>query len=269
MTHPFFLKKPVVLAHRGDSIYFPENTMPAFLSAAELGVDCIETDVHLTKDGQCVIWHDDTLKSLTGSDKRICSKTLKELKEIDAGGVFSPDNGKTFPFRNKGITMVSLGELLETIPNMKFNVDLKDRSNKLVKEFCRVLRDQKAENRVLGGSFHHDNIIHLRKILPELATSFSEVEARRIVMLNKTGILRFFPLKGAQALQVPESAGKIKVVTKSLIKRLHKKNIAVQVWTVNEKEDMIRLLNMGVDGIFTDNPRMLMEVVNKAPANIF
>ncbi len=261
MNHPFFHDKVRIFAHRGDSQHFPENTLPAFTSAAEMDVDCIETDIHLTIDGTCVIWHDDTLQNLTGEPARICSKTLTDLQALDAGRIFSPDNGKSFPFRNKGIRIAALEEVLGALPEMKFNIDLKDNSRKLVKEFVRIVRKHKAEDRILGASFHHENILQLRELIPELATSFSEKEARSIVLSQKTGLLRFRRNFPAQALQVPEYLKSLKIITPGLLKTLHSHNIFVHVWTVNDSTDMKRLFAMGVDGIFTDNPLLLIQTM--------
>lgn len=86
MNSSFFSISPVILAHRGDSKFFPENTMPAFKSASDLGVDCIETDAHLTIDGICILWHDDTVKTETGEELRICSTTFDELKRSMPAG---------------------------------------------------------------------------------------------------------------------------------------------------------------------------------------
>lgn len=261
MNSSFFSISPVILAHRGDSKFFPENTMPAFKSASDLGVDCIETDAHLTIDGICILWHDDTVKTETGEELRICSTTFDELKKVDAGRFYSNDGGKTYPFRDKGIGIVQLEELLETLPKMKFNIDLKDKSNKLVKKFAEIIGKYRASDRVLGASFHNDNLLQLREIIPELPTSFSEDEVRKIVILQKTGLLRFSGKLPAQAFQVPVKSGKTRIITRGMINSLHKKGIYIHVWTINREEEMEELLDSGVDGIFTDDPRLLINIV--------
>ena len=263
MKHPFFDRPLRIVAHRGDSVYFPENTLPAFVSAAKLGVDCIETDVHLTKDGVCVIWHDDTVERLTGVKGLVSDKTYKELMTVDAGNMFTMDNGKTYPFRGKGVTIATLDEVLRKNPNMRFNVDLKDDNIELIKEFARVVRRNNAQDRVLGASFHNSIIKSIRKIIPEIASSFSRSEIRSIVILDKIGLLGFRGKFSANAAQVPEYDNKIKVITKSFVKNLHKKGVIVHVWTVNKKAEMLRFQSMGVDAIMTDNPRLLIETVNE------
>ncbi|NBK24594.1 MAG: glycerophosphodiester phosphodiesterase, partial [Spirochaetia bacterium] len=103
MFRSFFDPMPKVVAHRGDSAHYPENTLHAFESAYAMGVDVIETDVHLSKDGEVVIWHDPTLDRNTNGSGMIEDHTLSELKELDAGYTFTKDDGKTFPFRGKGV----------------------------------------------------------------------------------------------------------------------------------------------------------------------
>ena len=115
----FLSPMPRVVAHRGDSAFFPENTAEAFSSAASLGIDVIETDVHLTKDGEIVIWHDPTLERNTDGKGTLESHTLAELKRYDAGYTFTRDGGKTYPFRGKGVKLMQLeaGErLLAAVP---------------------------------------------------------------------------------------------------------------------------------------------------------
>ena len=94
---------PRVVAHRGDSINYPENTLPAFLSAVKMNIDIVETDVHLTKDGVLVIWHDPTLERNTNGSGTLESHTLAELKQLDAGYTFTKDGGKTFHLRGEGV----------------------------------------------------------------------------------------------------------------------------------------------------------------------
>ncbi|MDY7028994.1 MAG: glycerophosphodiester phosphodiesterase family protein, partial [Spirochaetota bacterium] len=96
--HPFLSPFPVVCAHRGDSAHFPENTLPAFLSAADLQVDCIESDVHLTSDGECVLWHDETVDRMTDGTGLISSYSVSQLKKLDAGYGYRDKNG-SYPFR--------------------------------------------------------------------------------------------------------------------------------------------------------------------------
>ncbi len=259
--HPFLDPFPVVCAHRGDSAHFPENTLPAFMSSAELGVDCIESDVHLTADGECVLWHDSTVDRMTNGIGKIHNYTLKELKELDAGyGFFDKKTGQA-PFRNQGTTIPTLSETLRALPDMRFNLDLKGTSSTLAEKFVETVKHFQAEKRILGASFHHQQVKRVRRLLPTLATSFSSREVKALVVLQRLGVLKvLFPFNGI-TLQVPETYGHIRIVSPTLVRVLHEKGVSIQVWTINYAEDMHRLLDMGVDGIVTDDPRVLMQVL--------
>lgn len=258
--HPFLSPFPVVCAHRGDSAYFPENTLPAFLSAADLQVDCIESDVHLTSDGECVLWHDETVDRMTDGTGPISSYSVSQLKKLDAGYGYQDGNG-SFSFRGKGIDIPTLAEVLEALPQMRFNLDLKGSSFRLAERFVDTVYAYGAQNRVLGASFHHRQIKRLRHLAPDLITGFSETEVRLLMYWRYSGLITFsFPFSG-RILQVPEVSGSTRIVIPGLIRHLHSHGVAVQVWTVNDETDMRRLLDMGVDGIMTDDPRLLLNLV--------
>jgi glycerophosphoryl diester phosphodiesterase len=260
----YFEPNPVVLAHRGDSKFFPENTMPAFESAYDLGVDVIETDVHITADNEVVIWHDSSLDRVSDKQGEISSYTYQELLEIDPGYFFSNDNGKSFPWRGKGLKIVKFSELLETLPDMRFNVDLKDKSTDLVYKVAEILNVYSSFHRVCLGSFHSGNIELMRKIAPEAITAFTPGEIKKYVIEFYTGLFFFRRKFKGSSFMIPEYEGKHKLVSKRFLKAVHARGLYVHVWTVNEREDMKRLLEMGVDGLFTDDPRLLQEVVKKS-----
>ena len=257
-SNSFLDPMPRVVAHRGDSANYPENTLEAFLSAATLGVDVIETDVHLTKDKHLVIWHDPTLERNTNGFGTLESHTLSELEKLDAGYTFTTDGGKTFPFRGKGIKLCTLDQALKACPEERFNIDLKSKEPEIVDEFIRVIRDNHAEDRVCGASFHFSNLRKLREKAPEILTSITTLE-----VIPKVLFKSFYssePFKRKTIFQVPVKQGCIKVITKDFIDKMHKKNAVIMVWTINKKEDMQQLFSLGVDTIMTDNPRLLISV---------
>lgn len=263
MNRSFFTPMPRILAHRGDSARFPENTLPAFLSAAELGVDVIETDVHLTSDGQIIIWHDDTLDRETDGSGPVEDHTLKELLTLDAGYHFSTDGGQTFPFRGTGIHMLTFEDALQALPHMRFNVDLKTDHTDIAQAFGELVERHQAQDRILCASFHADNLIHVRRKFPDLATSMSRKEVRTLVFMQKLHLPLWRSAVPGIAFQVPEREGRITVITPGFIRRFHRMGIHIQVWTINDAAAMHRLLDMGVDGIFTDDPRVLIAVLKE------
>lgn len=262
MYKSFFDPIPRVVAHRGDSAHFPENTLEAFLSADKMGVDVIETDVHLSRDGFVVIWHDETLDRNTNGTGRIEDHTLDELKSYDAGFTFTSDGGKTFPFRGKGVQLCTLDEALKACPAQRFNVDLKTKGEAIVDAFIEVLNQNQAKKRVLGASFHFSNLRLLRKKEPRIQTSVSKMEVRLFLFLHWLRLLpRTLNKKRQIIFQVPPSQGRTVIITPSFIKAMHKRNAIIQVWTINDRSEMERLLNMGVDSVMTDKPALALEVV--------
>ncbi|MGE4453582.1 MAG: glycerophosphodiester phosphodiesterase [Sphaerochaeta sp.] len=261
MTDSFFDPMPRVVAHRGDSAHYPENTLSAFESACALQVDVIETDVHLSKDGEIVIWHDPTLERNTDGSGRIEDHTLEELKEYDAGYMFTSDGGNTFPFRGKDIQLCTLREALEACPEQRFNVDLKSKEPAIVDAFIKVIRSLHAEKRVVAASFHLGNLKLVRKKAPEIQSSITTLEVVPLLALQK---LHLLPKRGRTVIfQVPVRQWGIEVVTSAFVKRMHERGSIIQVWTINEESEMRRLFKMGVDSVMTDKPSLAIKVAKE------
>jgi Glycerophosphoryl diester phosphodiesterase len=256
----FFDPMPRVVAHRGDSAHFPENTLPAFMSAVKMKIDVIETDVHLTKDNVVVIWHDPTLERNTDGCGIIEEKTLSELKALDAGYTFTRDGGKTYPFRGAGVRLTTLEEALTACPEERFNIDLKTKSPEMVKAFLSVIRRTKAENRIVCASFHLSNLKMVRKIAPDITTSITTLEVVPLLAAQKLRLLSNRPFKRKIVFQIPKRQWGINVVTPAFVKKMHKKGAIVMVWTINDEETMRELFNMGVDAVMTDHPALVIKV---------
>jgi glycerophosphoryl diester phosphodiesterase len=237
--------------------------MPAFEKSAELGVDYIETDVHFTKDKKFVVIHDDTIQRVTNGAGKVSGYTMDELRQFDAGHNFTEDDGKTYPYRGKGIGLLSLEEILDAFPAQKFNIDLKDKNPLQIKHFIDIIDKLNAYNRVIVASWHFINLNTLRKLRPEIATSFSVGEMIWIFFLHRSGLLFLKINFKGKALQIPERRGQVNILTKSYLKELHEKGVEVHVWTVNNEEDMRRLIEIGVDGIMSDDPALLLKVIKE------
>lgn len=257
---PFFTPMPRVVAHRGDSITYPENTISAFLSATDMGVDVIETDTHLSKDGHLVIWHDPTLERNTNGSGKIEHHTLAELKTLDAGYTFTTD-GITFPYRGSGITLATLDEALSACPKMRFNVDLKSKEPEIVEAFFNVVKKHQAFDRVVCASFHLSNLRAMRKNHPEILTSITTTEVLKLLLKQKLHILgNVLPKPHPVIFQVPVAQWGIKVITPDFVNIMHNRGAIIQVWTINEPNEMRRLWEMGVDSIMTDDPKTALAV---------
>ncbi len=267
-AHPFFTQgpaRPLVIAHRGGAGLWPENTLYAFEHAKALGVDCLELDVRSTSDGVLVVMHDATVERTTDGTGRVADMTLAELKGLDAGYRWTPDGGRSFPLRGRGITVPTLEEVFAALPQMRFIMEPKQEMPSITGPLCRMIEKHERTNSLIVGSFNQTVIDDFRRQCPAVATSASTAEASKFLSMYKTGVGRAYsPVM--QALQVPEYFGGMEVVTKGFVDTAHQLNLEVHVWTVNNPENMRRLLEMGVDGIMTDYPDRLLQLVGRAPA---
>jgi glycerophosphoryl diester phosphodiesterase len=254
--------KFLVIAHRGGVRLGPENTISTYKHAVELGVDVIELDVRVTRDKQLVVLHDDTVNRTTNGRGPVHALTLKQLKDLDAGFHWSPDNGRTFPFRGQDLTVPTLLEVFKTFPEMRVNIEIKKSQEQWVPDLCRQIQKSHMTSRVMVASFDSDTLVEFRKHCPEVATSVGTGEAIYFFGLQKLHLESIYTPR-AQALQVPEKLDNMKVVTRRFLEAARSRNMRVHVWTVNENEAMQRLLDLGVDGIMTDDPEKLLRLIGR------
>lgn len=252
----------LVFAHRGGGGLFPENTLGAFEYSAKMGVDVLELDVHATADGTLVVMHDATVDRTTDGRERVSEMTLEAVKNLDAGFKFSTDGGQTFPFRAKGIRVPTLQEIFDALPGMTFNIEPKQETPSIIKPLCSLIRERKMSEKVIVGSFRQNVIDEFRRECPEIATSASPKEATEFLAMEKAGLNESYT-PPMQALQIPEKLGGLQVVTKQFVENAHRRNLKVHVWTINEIADMQRLIDAGVDGIMTDYPDRLLELLGR------
>lgn len=249
--------RPLVIAHRGGDGLWPENTMHAFERAAKMGADILETDIHVTADGVPVLIHDPTADRTTDGRGPIKSFTFRELKKLDAGYRRTPDGGKTFPFRGKGITVSSLEEAFAALPDSCWNIDIKHPS--FVRPFCRAVLKSGMKDKIIAASFHTVTLWRIRRLLPDAANSAGTGE---IAMLLAAGFVSPGLYKPrTSALQIPEHSLGIHILTKRFLNTARRLGLPVHVWSVEETCDMKRLIEMGVDGIVTGFPDRLMTLL--------
>lgn len=252
----------LVFAHRGGTNLAPENTLDAFRHAARLGADVLELDVRATSDGELVVMHDASLDRTTDGSGKVGDINLAELKKLDAGFRWSPDNLQTFPFRGKGVTVPTLQEVFDAFPGKRFNIEPKQGSPAMVKSLCLILRERKLTERVIVGSFSQTALDEFRRECAEVATSASPSEVSKFLAMYKSGLSENYR-PAMQALQIPPSVGGLEIVTKEFVEAAHRKNLKVHVWTINETAQMKRLIEMGVDGIMTDYPDRLLALLGR------
>jgi len=251
--------RPLLFAHRGGALLAPENTLPAFANGVRLGADALELDVRLTADNQIIVFHDETLERTTNGSGKVRENTLAKLKQLDAGYHFSSDSGTTYPYRDQGVTIPTLAEVYSTFPAQQINIDIKDPLLEAAQRLDEVIKEAGATDRTIVGSFHSDILTHFRNLAPAVATAAGTGEVRSFYLFNFFGLGRLHrPL--ADAYQIPTSSGLAHLDTARFIQNAHHLNQAVHYWTIDDPDEMRRLLEIGADGIITDRPDLALEI---------
>ena len=228
----------IIMAHRGYSSKAPENTMPAFELAMEAGSGGIELDVHLTKDGEVVVIHDDVLNRTTNGKGQVEEFTMAELKELDAGSWFSPDF--------KGTKLPTLREVLELISqhNVLLNVETKTALGfeQLNEKLAPLLDEYAMWEKTIISSFNHYALVHIKTIRPQ---------ARTGILYNCALVNPWVYAKsiGASALHAYH-----RTVIPELVQAAQQNGMMVNVWTVDEAVDIERVTLAKVDSIITNVP---------------
>jgi len=263
-SHPFFDPQEgvLVIAHRGGRRLWPENTLYAYQKAAALGVDVLEMDVHSTGDGVLVMMHDDTVDRTTDGSGPIQDYSLAALQALDAGYHWTDDEGVTYPYRGQGIVVSTLDEVFTALPDIRMNIEIKQSEPSIVQPLCEMIRDHDMTERVLIASFDQDTVRAFRDACPEVATTAGEDEVYLLYGLSFVYLGNLYS-PSAEAVQVPEQRGSIYVLIPRFVKAAQGRNMDVHVWTVNELDDMQRMLDAGVDGIITDYPDRLLDLLGR------
>jgi glycerophosphoryl diester phosphodiesterase len=256
---------PVNLAHRGASALAPENTIEAFRLAVEAGAGGLELDVHMTRDGHIVVIHDATVDRTTNGSGAVSEMTLDELRRLDAGHTFSPDGGPTRPYRGRGVRVPTLGEVLEGFPVVAVNIEIKAGTPGIEETVLGVLREANALGRALVVSTPHDIVKRFRKVSGgHVSTGASRWEIGVFYILSRVRLERLVR-PAYDALQVPLRYRGITVVTPRFVRAAHARGVRVDAWTINQADEMSRLLDLGVDVIMTDRPGTLAAVLENRP----
>jgi glycerophosphoryl diester phosphodiesterase len=257
--HPVLQGGPLLIAHRGGSGLMPENTLPAFLSAAERWqADMIELDVRATADGHCVVIHDATVDRTTNGTGTVSGMTLEELQQLDAGYHFTPDGGRNFPFRGQGIVVPTIQEVFSALPAMRITIEVKSADAQV--PLFEAINEYRATDRVIAAG-ERDAYRTLFETYPGPKSASLE-EAMPFFVMHKLLLARFGRLR-ADVVQTCEVYRGRRILTRRLVRDFHRAGIAVHVWTINEVEDMERLLDWEVDGLVTDRPDRLAGVLHR------
>ena len=231
----------LAFAHRGDHLSGPENTMAAFEGAVALGYRYLETDIHCSRDGYLLAFHDDSLDRVTDRTGRIAEMDYAEIRKARVAGEHP---------------IPSLEDLLTTFPDTFINIDMK--ADATVAPFKALIKRLRCQDRICVGAFSHRRLQSLRADYPHVCTSLSPKE----VLWAKLRSFHFPTpkIRGACA-QIPEQAGRLALLDERMLETWRKLELPVHVWTINEPKDMNRLIDLGVDGIMTDDAAQLKSVL--------
>ncbi|MET9379849.1 glycerophosphodiester phosphodiesterase [Streptomyces sp. NPDC002928] len=244
IRHPYLDHPgPLAFAHRGGAADGLENTVAQFRRAVATGYRYIETDVHATRDGKLVAFHDAALDRVTDSAGRIADLRWEDVRHARVGG-------------KEPVPLFE--ELLETFPEVRWNVDIK--AEPALHPLLNLIARTDSWDRVCVGSFSEARVVRAQRLAgPRLATSYGTrgVLNLRLRSWGVPAALR----RSAIAAQVPESQSGIQVVDHRFVRAAHARGLQVHVWTINEADRMHRLLDLGVDGIMTDHIDTLRKVM--------
>lgn len=235
---------PLAFAHRGGACEADENTLPAFAHAVGLGYRYVETDVQASRDGVVVIFHDDTLWRLTGAPGRVRDYDWAELSRL------TTRSGEPLP---------RLDQVFATWPELRLNIEPK--SDHAVEPLAETIRRCEALDRVCVGSFEVRRTLRLRVLLGERLCWSPSYGAVTRMWLTGWGLPRFTP--AYPALQVPPRHHGIPVATRRFVRAAHACGVHVHVWTIDSEREMEHLLDIGVDGLMTDRPTLLKQVLQR------
>lgn len=240
---------PMVIAHRGASLRAPENTLSAFLLAAQLGADAVELDVQLTADGYVVVCHDRTLDRTTTGSGLVSAHSLKEISHLDAGSYFASDFvGERVPTLEEVFQIIADGMLI--VIEMK---SIAKPWNALSEAVVSLIREYKLERRVVVSAFNPMALRHVRRIAPEIPVGLIVAPAEpKWLRILFSRLVRF-------DIIYPH----VSLVSREMIRRQHHNGSRVMIWTLNEAEQIEKFVRFGVDGVITDAPEVTRKVIRE------
>jgi glycerophosphoryl diester phosphodiesterase len=278
-------RKVLNIAHQGGEIEAPSNTMHALRTSLDKGVDVLEIDVHATKDGEVVVIHDATVDRTTNGTGRVDAMTLEQLQRLDAAHWFVPGTGtvrgrpeadyalrgiatgqRPAPkgTRREDFRIPTLREVLEAFPDTLVNIEIKATAPETPayeEEVARLLAEFGRTDDAIVVSFLDHALERFKLLAPFVDTATGTGQAAAF-WASAQGPLPGAPNPRYKALQVPPSLG-VTVVTKDFVARAHANGLAVHVWTINDRAEMERLIDLGVDGVMTDRPTLLEAVLRE------
>lgn len=242
-----------VIGHRGNRAHAPENTLQSFREAVALGVDGLEFDVHVSRDGELVVVHDSTLNRTTNGHGAIAQYTVAELRTFDAGAQFTMDNGRTFPWRGRGVTISTFDDIIESLPrDLPCIVELK--TTNATEPIRRAIKRHDIARRVIVAGFDPAATRPLRDAGFALGASTPDVAKLLLPALLRRNVKS----TSFQALCIPPRWHGIALPIAALTCSLRTSGVVTHVWTINDPAHAIRLWADGVNGIISDDPALML-----------
>jgi glycerophosphoryl diester phosphodiesterase len=255
--------RPRVFGHRGASALAPENTLPSFAVAAQLGAGYLELDVHGTADGTIVVLHDETVDRTTEATGPVRAMRWGEVERLDAGYRFQNGDGTPI-YRGQGVRIPTLEAVLRAFPEHRLNIEIKQAEPPIVDETIAILRAAGATARTLLAAEQGSIMAQIRAAAGDLVVTGSSTDD----VLEFYGHLAAGTLDGYRppgvALQIPTQVGERVLVDRHGIDAAHRVGLEVHVWTINEVDEIERLLALGVDGIMSDAPGLVAQAVRRS-----
>jgi glycerophosphoryl diester phosphodiesterase len=255
------LEGRLVIGHRGNAAHAPENTLESFRQAAALGVDAIELDVRLTRDGVPVVLHDPTLGRTTDRGDAVADISLAGLRGADAGARFTPDAGATFPYRGRGLTIPTLRQVVDAIQGIPLLIEVK--VPEAGAAIVDVLTQAGAGGRVVGASMDRNAVLSLREVSIATGASAVDVLALWSLLIRRQRP----PTLLYEALCIPRVYGGLPLPVAGLARLARAAGVATHVWTVDEPRVAQKLWQAGVQGIVTNAPARMLHARAQLPTD--
>jgi glycerophosphoryl diester phosphodiesterase len=279
LTGSWLERRVLAYAHQGGAFEAPSSTLYAIERAAELGATGIELDVHATADGVLVICHDQTVDRTTDGSGSIATLTAAELARLDNAYWFVPGAGavtdrapEDYPYRGRApqdpafgvASLATVLDLLDDHPGVALNLDIKTTAPVVAsyeEALADLIRSRGYQERTIVASFLDVATERFRALAPDVATSAGSQAVAELWQAVHRGELPREP--PYQVLQVPLRSGDLMVVDEQFVQIAHQLGLAVHVWTINDPKDMADLVDLGVDGIMTDRPSVLVDLLDR------
>jgi glycerophosphoryl diester phosphodiesterase len=255
--------RPLHICHQDGEDLFPTNTLYAYEECVgRYDTDVLEIDVHSTKDGALVVLHDETVDRTTDGTGLVKEKTLPALQLLDAAYWFTPETGAGWPFRGTGITIPTLDEVLDAFPDHLTNIEIKQVDPPIEQALVDAIVAHDMVDKVCLGSFHDGVAEKLRALLPEACHYAPEDMATGYYVGTRIHTTGLAP-PPIDAFALPPFSGSTEVIDARLMEAAHLEGKHVWAWTIDDEEEMERLFALGVDGIMTNRPDRLAQVMSR------